>query len=519
MLERIVENWLTSLNERQYQIPFCQLLQAEGERVIYISTHGQAELGTDVLTLTKTGKPRAYQLKRGDIALADWRKNEGEIVQLVEYDPSNPALTRSVRSHDSFLVTNGVLRDPVLGAIARRNTTWKKRRLGPLRTINRDDLVSRFVKSHEKYFPTKIEAVSAFLELYVEGGSLPLDKEKFASFLEAILPEKPGKRQASQAASSVVLLTSYILKNKTLASNHWAIFEAWVMAAAHIMTLGETSHTQWSFSVQLCRDQATAALVALAREVATNPKIVQGVPLSDGSIYSFREVIVCGLLSALYLSSAENPDLHEEISVARSFCERTSMKLRIWGESAVPMIFVSALALEQMGKQSVAEQLVASTVYTICVENGKGGNGIPNPYWSPERCLRRSLMLSPTDIEKFEGFSYTLESLIAFLARRLRRSVLKSLWERITRIDFAATTIAQQTEWFYWNAGSAGLVTYGPNQPESWERLREASENQEIDSVPELLREDRALLIYFTLVYPHRFCPPMAFAIEKAAIC
>lgn len=33
MLERVIENWLASVNERQYQIPFCQLLAAEGEKV------------------------------------------------------------------------------------------------------------------------------------------------------------------------------------------------------------------------------------------------------------------------------------------------------------------------------------------------------------------------------------------------------------------------------------------------------------------------------------------------------
>jgi hypothetical protein len=47
VIERVVENWLTSVNERQYQISFCQLLAAEGETVVYISPHGQREQGKD----------------------------------------------------------------------------------------------------------------------------------------------------------------------------------------------------------------------------------------------------------------------------------------------------------------------------------------------------------------------------------------------------------------------------------------------------------------------------------------
>ena len=51
MIERVVENWLTSANERQYQIPFCQVLASEGETVLYISSHGALEQGKDIVTL------------------------------------------------------------------------------------------------------------------------------------------------------------------------------------------------------------------------------------------------------------------------------------------------------------------------------------------------------------------------------------------------------------------------------------------------------------------------------------
>jgi hypothetical protein len=36
-------NWLTSASERSFQIPFCQLLSAQGERLLYIASHGQFE--------------------------------------------------------------------------------------------------------------------------------------------------------------------------------------------------------------------------------------------------------------------------------------------------------------------------------------------------------------------------------------------------------------------------------------------------------------------------------------------
>ncbi len=69
LLGRVIENWLTSVNERQYQVPFCQVLAAEGETILYVSTHGPFEKGKDIITRTAAGVIRAYQLKAGDIGL------------------------------------------------------------------------------------------------------------------------------------------------------------------------------------------------------------------------------------------------------------------------------------------------------------------------------------------------------------------------------------------------------------------------------------------------------------------
>src|SRR3954467_14567152 len=112
MLERIIENWLTNANERQYQIRFCQMLAQEGEVIVYVSPHGQLEKGKDVVS-TQGGLVKTYQLKGGDIALSDWRAIYGEIVNLVELPVEHPSLGL-VTNHEPYLVTNGDIKDPVL---------------------------------------------------------------------------------------------------------------------------------------------------------------------------------------------------------------------------------------------------------------------------------------------------------------------------------------------------------------------------------------------------------------------
>lgn len=65
MIERVVENWLTSITERGYQIPFTQILTLEGHKVLYVSKHGQMEQGKDIITVDAQGHPCAFQLKSG----------------------------------------------------------------------------------------------------------------------------------------------------------------------------------------------------------------------------------------------------------------------------------------------------------------------------------------------------------------------------------------------------------------------------------------------------------------------
>ena len=86
LIERIVENWLTSASERTFQIPFCQLLSAKGEKLLYIATHGQFEKGKDVITELPDGTLRAYQMKGGDIKLAQWREIAVASIRLIGDD-------------------------------------------------------------------------------------------------------------------------------------------------------------------------------------------------------------------------------------------------------------------------------------------------------------------------------------------------------------------------------------------------------------------------------------------------
>ena len=192
VIERVIENWMNSSNERSYQIPFCQLLAAEGETVVYVSPHGPFEQGKDVVTIDDGGKVRAYQLKCGDIGLAEWRKNKGEINDLVEMPINHPGVLSS-RHHTPYLVTNGEIKDTAIKAINSSNQSWRKRRFPALRTVSRGQLLKRFLAVHGSYLPKELADFTLFMELVLRDGREPLHKDQFSRLLESILPLENAK--------------------------------------------------------------------------------------------------------------------------------------------------------------------------------------------------------------------------------------------------------------------------------------------------------------------------------------
>ena len=145
MIERIVENWLTKVNEKGYQVPFCQCLVSKGYAVLHLSSHGQMEQGKDVISTDETGIPCAFQLKGGDIDGAEFRKIKGEIDELVEIPINFPGKEKKI-NHRALLVTNGVITDKVRRDIDDLNLSYKQRGYGQLEVITKLDLLKEILR-------------------------------------------------------------------------------------------------------------------------------------------------------------------------------------------------------------------------------------------------------------------------------------------------------------------------------------------------------------------------------------
>jgi hypothetical protein len=511
VIERVVENWLVSANERQYQIPFCQVLASEGETIIYISPHGALEQGKDVITIGPNKTPCAYQLKAGRVNLGAWQKIKGEIDELVELPISHPSIN-SRQKHRPYFVTNGVVGDTVLNRIESTNKIWKKYNPNPLGLIQKDELVARFIKAHGSFLPRETKDFNSFLDLIVSAGSGPFEKEKLASFLESVLLIRTSNhstpRDVGRSVSSAVLLTSYIVQGCERAQNNWAIFEAWIVVASYVLATAckhNAPQKWWIKSFELCELAAVRALESLVNECASNETMfTQGNPFTDGSVYSTRITILAGSLSSLSLYHRLRSNKWEQSSFVHNFLTEYIKYIQIWGESGAPYITMAALELEQHGHHAASEQLIGGLVNTIVTLNGSKGRGLPSPYYAPENAIRLLYGMDPTNAEIFTGHSYVLEALIEFLTRRLRRNLLEHFWEKITRVQFTWFRPGEDWEWFCWKSKSGSLDQRMPKTPQSWAELVEKAEKESIN-LPMMLQERPHFALFFCIVFPHRF--------------
>ncbi|MDV2495030.1 MAG: hypothetical protein RX316_02330 [bacterium] len=538
MIERVIENWLTNTNELGLQIPFCQLLSHKGYRVKFISRHGPGEQGKDIIALDKRNKPWAFQLKSGNISVQSWRKIRPQLEELIEIPIHFPGISKRTK-HQTALVTNGQLIGDAVRGIDDFNLSYGKRGFPTLEAWVGTQLLTDFVELHGQFLPLEPKDFQRFLELFLADGTDLLPKIKFSKFLLSFMPfgkRKVAKNNLKRNIASAVLLTSYILESYRKKDNYIAVVEGWGLLASHVLALAEKFELEekyWAGSYELVMHGIEKQLENFKDEILDRDHFVEGDGLFDGWIfYRSRMTITLGHLAAFELyKMLKIKKKISDANVLRILRERFK-EMYLWGESAVPMYLLVSLYLELNGNQSEAETILSLLVQAIINENYpyKEEEGMPNPYYDVETILdykvdilksytieaRKLIDIGNLTDESFLGSSYSLETLIEMLARRMRRQLLNRLWRDITYIQFNELVPKLKWENYLWEAKSGKLTTRKASKPESWASLFERAKNRTPKSVPAYLEKKAEFLPLFLLIYPHRLRPDTVKLLEDA---
>jgi hypothetical protein len=527
VIERAVEDWLTSASERDFQTPFTQVLFAQGHRILYMSRHRPLEEGKDLVTIDPEGGCCAYQLKTGDIDIGRWRHIQGELNDLVELPVDHPAVTPDC-SHKAYLVTNGDISDEVRHRIALLNQKNQSRHplVASLGVIGRGDLARDFVNSHGDFLPSRLEDLREFLALYLSDGRSFFPKEQFCRFLSATVLNdlSAGPKRSLRAITSAVVLTSYIAGAFQRTNNHFALFEAWICLLAEVIryaTRGKLQTEVWKPTYELILTEVVGRLTALRSEALDREDFLEEPIMGDGGpLYRVRATMVLGAVAALenYLSASQQPEGRAEDVLA--LYRRYSRHLLLWGESAMPFFFSLIRFLETYGHFDSASELLRVVTYGIVQQNSPESNeGLPSPYFSAQEILDELLRLKDSEIGRYEyaGQSYSLESLVLMFARRNRRDVLTELWPRVAHIAFAEFVPANDCDIFAWRTQNGINKGALPTPTQSWRGLVDRAHRVVSEASP-ILDTYKQLLHFLILVYPHRFTPAVTGLLDGASV-
>lgn len=512
MIERLIEHWLTSSDERGYEIAFCQLLMSDGHRILHKSGHSQTEHGADIISIDNIGQLHAYQLKAGNIGARRWRSDvQPELVPLletmVEYPGMKPAFAVS------HLVTTGRVTGPALDEMRKWGDAERARGFHSLDLVVGTALVQRFLKCHGRFLPSEPQDFEAFLRLHLSDGRDLLCKSGLARFAASTLdPALLKSSETARAVGSALLLTSYALAPYSRARNHFACFEGWILLCAHIAALAEEQGARddlWKPSFELALDAALHSLQELANEALSADRLVAGNVMMDGGApYRARVTMLVGAVCAHVLVARFRGRDSPHDRELRTFITKNRPHLFLWGESAVPFFAAIAIYLEQACDSALAEALIASLIKTICRENSPySRRGLPSPYYGPERCVAEAIGVQIGDAfeEDFCGYSYSLQPLIDFMVRRGRKQMLRLLWKPVTRIQLAEFAVKHPHRLYRWRTQEGTVHLRFARSPERWSRLVSEVDNIQIDELPITLRERPEFAFLFLLVYPHRF--------------
>jgi hypothetical protein len=530
--ERLVESWLDNASERSYQAPFCQMLAAEGHRVVHSTRHSPLEFGKDVVTVGPDGRPWAFQLKGNPgsrLTLLEFRNIENQLRQLC--DTALPYPDLSAIQHRSVLVTNGLIEEETTIAIeamnrANANAGYPDRRL---EVFQRGDLLDMAKRLGHTLWPAEVQQVHLLLEMLVEEGNGAFPSERANQMLLEMLGlASAAKRgwsasEARRRISSAALLTAISLRNFEVRENHFATVSAWAQFAAAAVAVcdryGISFNKNARASVELALTAIKDAMVDLAQEVLIKAQdkgvLIEGDPKLEAVFYRARYTLLLGLLSLLWLWCERDgwpADLRRDDVSA--FLKDGRSQLLLWGEAAVPQFLPYVWFMRRITPGLAPDTTLTAILDATVAQDAAGEPGglLASPYWDYEAVARHGLagILPPEDPmqnESIGGRSFFAEPLLHLLVRSNLKSTCRNMWPKVSRVQFARFTPRLKWQYCLSHSDEGEEADVQPPLRKSWTDLVEEARSIRCEVCPTAMLDMPILHALFVLLFPYRGTP------------
>jgi len=525
VLERLVEYWLDSANERSYQPAFVQILVSDGHRVLHSTRHSPIEFGKDVISMAPDGVPCAFQLKGnpgGRLTHSQFREIQPQLQELVTQAIAYPG-GPNVR-HRSYLVTNGFVDEEVHRAIQDLNRTWERNGCGPaaLAVLERGYLLERANALGSSLWPFGVAALGALVDLLSHRGNDMLPLKKMHTLLSTMYrlggeTNPPAGRELQRLVTSAALLVAVSVRNFAAKENNFAIASAWILFSTYTIAACERAGTapadKINGSLIGARQTVFDILSALADEAVSRRHLVEGLAWADTEFYHARVALINGLVSAYWLWCFRDGLKPPNLAAAEGFLPLDLDQRSVWGEAVLPQLLGHYWYISRRDPGIGPERMLANLLGTVIEKQCFDRMPLPAPYYSIVDVVRHSHVdilgaaNDPFESASFNGCSYFAEGLFHLLVRANLKQHCKVLWAQYTRLNSRWFEVDAPWQFCTIHSEKGLICTKVVTPTGEWEVLQKEAGACDTLKVPSPMRLDPILLLLFVMLVPQRATP------------
>ena len=291
------------------------------------------------------------------------------------------------------------------------------------------------------------------------------------------------------------------------------------MIAAHQAWFAEKatlSPGDWMPSFTLAKEAAQERLVALANEsLASKGFMPKEVEFDDYT--RARNLILASALAAIDLIARQSNIEGAETPQERIEILLSNKRVFAWGESAVPHLLTVQWYCEKRALKADALQELASVISELCDRNHPRSKDIhfAPPLKSADDVMTDLFTSDPLPVANRRApGTWSLQALMEFLARRNRRTSLQTLWPAISKLDILSFEPQPVVDGLTWECMQGHESVRKPNMEQSWKALVAEAAKDRAETLPMVLRCDKAFALMFLLTYPHRLSAALVRSLE-----
>ncbi|WP_316179997.1 MULTISPECIES: hypothetical protein [unclassified Bradyrhizobium] len=516
--EKLIEIWLDSAGERQYQFAFRNALLWAGHTILHDTSHTALELGKDIIARSPMGDLFAYQLKGNPgsrITIAQWQSLIPQIQTLVYQPVMHPAV-RPGTPHIPVLVTNGEIHEDVYAAISGFNHSILGPNAQPLQVITRGPLLKQVIDAADTLWPISISAQRNVLNIYASNGDDEAPLEEFIPLLANILTSNNYNHTAIPAAHLLVsILSSHWIESK----NYYELIKMYSLLAVHAICY----QSQWKRSKQ--RDEKfveeivanlKSHIYSFARELATNYKdkpLINRDTFSEFSYYHPRKKIISGILAAAILDKTIELDDSTRDFIWDFVCKEKHSSFLLW-EGIIPFCLAEFWAMSNIQGTIEPHRRLFALVNGIlqCNRAENPLENLPGPYYSLGQVVEHKygpflgVLRSEIDMDSHRKRSWFAEPLFFMLARRNYKSWCQLLWPELTRFLHCRTRLKKAEDFVASRSETAVTedTLIDVSSQKTWDDVIEDAKLLNTPLIPEQLRARPSLVLLYCMFAPQR---------------